>query len=134
MLLKTAISRVFLLSALSLRVGAQSWIDYLKTPILTEDDRRSMMFSFVDHHLAPIDIPSTKEAWEQAREPLRKRILEVVGLQDLEKRDPVHWISRGRIERDSYSIERILFESYPGMMVPALVYVPKHITGPSPAM
>ena len=89
-----------------------------------------MMFSYVDQHLPPIAIPET----EQQRRALRDRILKVVGLEDLAKRGPVRWISKGRIERDTYRIEKILIETYPGMMVPGLVYVPNKLAGTAPAM
>ena len=110
--------------------AAQPWVDFLRTPILTDDDRRSMMFSYVDQHLPPIAIPQT----EQERRALRDRILKLVGLEGLKDRGPVRWISKGRIERDAYSIEKVLIESYPGMMVPALVYAPKERAGTVPAM
>ena len=46
----------------------------------------------------------------------------------------MHWSGKGRLDRDSYSIEKIVYESYPGMMVPALVYIPKNLKGRAPAM
>jgi len=55
-------------------------------------------------------------------------------LAELQKRGPVRWIGKGRIDHDTYSIEKIILESYPGMMVPALVYVPRGLTGSAPAM
>jgi len=115
-------------------LAGQPWLDFLKIPVLADDDRSSMMFSHVDRHLPTIEIPATKGAWEETRGPLRQRILKLVGLEDLERRGPVRWSSKGRIERDSYTIEKILFESYPGMSVPALVYIPKRLTGPAPAV
>ncbi|MCW5977905.1 MAG: prolyl oligopeptidase family serine peptidase [Bryobacteraceae bacterium] len=115
-------------------VFAQPWLDFLKQPVLSEEDRRSMMYSYVDANLPPIELPSTRRAWEERKGPLRARILKLVGLERLDERAPVRWVAKGRIERDSYTIEKILFESYPGMMVSALVYVPKRIVSRAPAM
>ena len=122
--------RILLLALLGCPAAAQPWVEFLRTPVLTDDDRRSMMFSYVDQHLPPIKIPET----EQERRALRIRILKVVGLEGLENRGPVKWISKGSIERDSYRIEKILIETYPGMMIPALVYVPNKLAGTAPAM
>src|SRR4051812_40222550 len=122
--------RILLLAVLACPAAAQPWVEFLRTPILTDDDRRSMMFSYVDQHLPPIAMPET----EQQRRALRDRILKVVGLEDLERRGLVRWISKSRIERDTYRIEKILIETYPGMMVPALVYVPRNLAGTAPAM
>src|SRR4051812_1394000 len=89
-------------------LAAQPWIDFLKQPVLSEDDRRSMMFSYVDRHLPGIEIPGNKDEWQRRRSALRKAILELVGLSDLERRGPVRWTSRGQIERDGYTIEKVL--------------------------
>jgi hypothetical protein len=115
-------------------LAAQPWVDFLKQPILSPEERRSMMYSYVDAHLPPIGLSSTIQEWKQKREPLRTEILRLVGLPQLDQRGPVKWVSKGRIERDSYIIEKILFESYPGMMVPGLVYVPKRLQSPAPAV
>src|SRR6476619_709024 len=92
---------VSVLAVMAGPLAAQPWLEFVKNPILTEDDRRSIMFSYVDRNLPVIEIPTTKHAWEQSREPLRRRILKVVGLEDLEERGPVRWISKGRIDRDT---------------------------------
>src|SRR6266404_4990108 len=115
-------------------LSAQPYLDALKKPVLSVEDRRSMMFSYVDRHLPQIEIPASKEQWEQRRVRLRREILQLVGLENLDKRGPVRWVAKGKVERDAYVIEKILFESYPGMMVPALVYVPKVRSGRVPAM
>jgi hypothetical protein len=100
---------------------AQPWMEALQRPILADPERRAMMFSYVDRQLRPLAIPGTAENWNVRKGELRASILQLVGLRDLDRREPVRWSNRGRIERDSYTIEKIVFESYPGMMVPALV-------------
>src|SRR2546425_11619756 len=84
---------------------AQSYLDLLQRPILGEDERRSMMYSYVDRNLPPIELPADKLAWEAARPRLREEILRLVGLEALDRRGPAKWVSKGRIERDTYTIE-----------------------------
>jgi cephalosporin-C deacetylase-like acetyl esterase len=122
--------KICLVVLLAWPAAAQPWADLLRAPILTEGDRQSMMFSFVDRNLPLISVPERQEE----RLALRVRILKSVGLEDLEQRTPIRWIAKGAIERDTYRIEKILFESSPGMMVPALVYVPNKVAGTVPAM
>jgi Prolyl oligopeptidase family len=112
----------------------QSPHDLLRTPILSESERHSMMYSFVDRNLGPIELPSTLAAWEQRKPRLRDQIRQIVGLEDLDERGPLKWISKGFINRQDYTIEKIIYESYAGMMVPALVYTPSGLTAPAPAM
>lgn len=112
----------------------QPFLELIRKPVLEEAERRSMMYSFVDRNLPSIELPNTSSEWEKRKPQLRKEILRATGLEDLDRRGPVRWSSRGKIERDGYTIEKILYESYPGMMVPALVYVPKNLSGRAPAM
>ena len=75
----------------ALSLSAQPYLDALKKPVLSDDDRRSMMFSYVDRHLPRIEVPTSREQWEQQRVRLRQEIWQIVGLADLEKRAPVRW-------------------------------------------
>jgi hypothetical protein len=113
---------------------AQTDLSLLQNPILDESDRRSMMFSFVERNLPPIELPATLAAWEARKRILLEQIHRLVGLEDLQHRGPIKWIARGLLDRDAYTIEKILYESYPGMMVPALVYTPKGLTAPAAAI
>jgi acetyl esterase/lipase len=113
---------------------AQTDLSLLQNPILDESDRRSMMFSFVERNLPPIELPATLAAWEARKPILLEQIHRLVGLEDLQHRGPIKWIARGLLDRDAYTIEKILYESYPGMMVPALVYTPKGLTAPAAAI
>ena len=113
---------------------AQADLDLLQKPILNPTERQSMMFSFVERNLPPIDLPSSLADWESRKPILLDQIHKLVGLEDLQHRGPVKWIAKGLLDRDSYTIEKILYESYPGMMVPALVYTPKGLKAPAPAM
>jgi len=113
---------------------AQSDLELMQKPILSAGEARSMMFSFVERNLAPVELPSTLEGWEAKRPSLLKQIQKVIGLEKLEERGPIKWFSKGLLDREGYTIEKIIYETYPGMMVPALVYTPKGVTVPVPAM
>jgi dienelactone hydrolase len=71
---------------------------------------------------------------------LRKKFLEIIGElpEDIStharKRaaPPVH--STGQIEADDHWIEKLAYESFPGYFVPALLYKPKHRSGPGPGI
>ena len=118
----------------TLPLYAQSYAELLQKPILSEAEGHSMMFGFVERNLRRLELPSTLKAWEARKPLLLDQIQRVVGLENLDQRGPVKWISKGLLDRDGYTIEKIIYESYPGMMVPALVYTPKGLTAPAPAM
>jgi hypothetical protein len=115
-------------------VFGQSYLQFFHEPILSEAERSSMMYSFVDRNLPLIPVPSTRAEWEQSKPKIRAEILKRLGLENLDQRGPVKWISKGFIDHDGYTIEKIIYQSYPGIWVPALVYTPKHLSARAPAM
>jgi cephalosporin-C deacetylase-like acetyl esterase len=63
---------------------------------------------------------------------LRRKLLEMIGgLPD--KKTPLNARLTGRIQMDGFHIEKVIFESLPGVYVPALLYVPDG-AGPHPAV
>jgi len=94
-----------------------------------------MMRGFLDRQLRPLPLPQTREAWLARRDAIRREILAVLGIDDLV---PPKWDlalqSKGTLRRQGYRIEKITFESYPGMAIPAVVYVPEGITGRVPGI
>ena len=47
---------------------------------------------------------------------------------------PLNAITTGKIEREHYRIEKIIFESQPGFYVTTHLYIPKHGSGPYPVI
>ena len=88
----------------ALRLFAQSYTELLQKPILTEAEGHSMMFSFVERSLHPIELPSTLKEWEARKPLLRHQIQQIVGLENLDQRDLVKWVSKGFLDRDGYTI------------------------------
>src|SRR4029077_17121855 len=64
---------------------------------------------------------------------LRRKLLAMIG--ELPAgRTPLNPRITGRIQMDGFHIEKLIFESLPGVFVPALVYVPDGQGGPYPAV
>ena len=69
----------------------------------------------------------------QLQRELRRKLLEMIGELPAE-RTPLNPLISGRIQMDGFHIEKLIFESLPGVYVPALVYVPDDQVGPHPAV
>jgi dienelactone hydrolase len=69
-------------------------------------------------------IPRDRDAFTARREEDRKELLRCLGLDPLPARTPLHARITGTLPRDGYRIEKLRFESRPGFVVTALVYVP----------
>jgi hypothetical protein len=68
---------------------------------------------------------TTKEAWEKRRPELRKQFLEMVGLWPLPARTDLKATITGKVEGDGYTVEKLHFQSMPGLYVTANFYLPK---------
>ena len=67
------------------------------------------------------------------RKEMRARVLEIIGGLP-ETRTPLNARVTGTVRMEGYRIEKVLFESLPGVHVTALVYVPDQPSGPKPAV
>jgi pimeloyl-ACP methyl ester carboxylesterase len=94
----------------------------------------------------------TEQAWEQddkrraawtsihderdllrVQEELREKLLKMIGGLPTEKTD-LHPQINGKVEIDGFSIEKLIFESLPGVYVTALVYIPSDHSKKNPAV
>jgi dienelactone hydrolase len=69
---------------------------------------------------------TTKEDWEKRRPELRRQFLDMIGLWPLPERGDLKATITGNIERDAYVVERLHFQSKPGLYVTGNLYVPKN--------
>jgi dienelactone hydrolase len=63
--------------------------------------------------------------WTSRREEIRTRVLVAAGLHPLPVRSPLNAILHGKVERDDYTVERVIFESFAGHFVTGSLYRPK---------
>lgn len=74
----------------------------------------------------------TPEQWELRRAQLMADFQQAIG--PFPKRTPLNTRAVGKLERDRYTIHKIIFESRPRFYVTALVYVPKQHAAPYPGI
>lgn len=70
------------------------------------------------------DVNSVKD-WEKQRPEMRRELLEMLGLDPLPERTRLHAQITGTLDRDLYRIEKVVFQSSPGLYVTGNFYVPK---------
>ena len=83
---------------------------------------------------APKPAPRSVAEVSEHQQLLRGRVLNALGLDPLPPRTPLNATVKGRIDKADYVIEKIAYESRPNHVVPALLYLPKNITEPVPAI
>jgi dienelactone hydrolase len=67
---------------------------------------------------------TTKEDWERRRPELRRQFLEMMGLWPLPERTDLKATVTGTVEGEGYTVEKLHFQSKPGLYVTANVYTP----------
>jgi dienelactone hydrolase len=76
----------------------------------------------------------TKADWEKKRPELRRQLLDMVGLWPLPLRSDLKAVVTGKVEGDGFTVEKLHFQSSPGLYVTANLYLPKQAKFPAPAV
>lgn len=82
------------------------------------------------------NIKSLKD-WENEKQARYNELIEMLSLQDmplLSQRNPLNVKITGVIQREGYRIEKLYYQSLPGLYVPANLYIPDNLKEPAPAI
>ncbi len=72
-------------------------------------------------------VPDSREAWAKRCRSLRVQIMAAGGLWPMPTKSPIKTTVTAKIDRDSYTIQNVWFESRPGQIVTGSLFVPKDI-------
>jgi cephalosporin-C deacetylase-like acetyl esterase len=90
-------------------------------------------FAMLEQRAKTVAAITTREAADKRRNEVRAKVLRAMGgLPD--QRGPLNAKVSGTLERDGFRIEKVTFESLPGFVVTANLYLPSSITGRIPAV
>lgn len=76
----------------------------------------------------------SKESWETGREELKRQYFDMLGLWPLPEKTPLKATVTGTLQRDSVQIEKVHFQSKPGLYVTGNLYRPAKTEGKLPAV
>lgn len=79
---------------------------------------------------------NSKAEWEKIRPQHYREFIEMMGIQDYidKEKSDLNVKITGTIQRDGYRIEKLYYESLPGLYVPANLYIPDNIEHPTAAV
>jgi cephalosporin-C deacetylase-like acetyl esterase len=72
--------------------------------------------------------------WKKKRPELHRQFLDMMGLWPLPPRSDLHATITGKLDADNFTVEKLHFQSMPGLYVTGNLYVPKNRKGPLPAV
>ncbi len=76
----------------------------------------------------------TTESWPAEQNQMRARLQRMLGLDPWPERTPLQPVITGSLEGDGYIVEKLHFQSRPGLYATANFYRPKVVTQPLPAI
>lgn len=76
----------------------------------------------------------SKEDWEKIRPRLKEEYFYMLGLWPLPERTPLNATVTGTLERPMFRVEKLHFQSMPGLYVTGNLYLPQKIEGRIPAI
>jgi cephalosporin-C deacetylase-like acetyl esterase len=72
--------------------------------------------------------------WQSRREEIQRQYLEMLGLWPLPQRTPLKAATTGVLEREGFRVEKVGFQSSPGLYVTTNLYLPQKAEGKLPAV
>src|SRR5262249_49879040 len=96
--------------------------DYSRGEKLLDGYFKAQVKDISDHCLTDL---TTKEAWEKKRPELRRQFLEMLGVWPMPPKTDLKVTVTGKVEADAFTVEKLHFQSMPGLYVTANLYVPK---------
>ena len=81
-----------------------------------------------------LDGSRTLDEWKAKRPRLRQEFLEMIGLSPMPEKTPLHATITGKIEKDDFVVEKLHFQSRPGLYVTANLWRPRQVAGKLPAV
>jgi cephalosporin-C deacetylase-like acetyl esterase len=76
----------------------------------------------------------TLQDWKEKRPSVRRELLYMLGLDPLPERTPLKAEVKGTLERAEYRVEKVVYQSLPGLYVTGNFYLPKKPAPPLPAI
>ena len=81
---------------------------------------------------ADFQAPATAEAWRDRAAHLREQMLVTLGLWPMFPKTPLNPQVYGKLERDGYTIEKVVLETFPGFTLSGNLYRPAGQDGQGP--
>ncbi len=77
---------------------------------------------------------ATLEDWNKVKDKRRAELYEMLGLDPLPPKSELHATITGKLDAPEFTVEKLHFQSMPGLYVTANLYVPKNLTKPAPTI
>ncbi len=112
--------------------GDQKWLGYQGLNNTWYNHLSMLAYRHIEARKQKIDALTTREAWVRQRKSQRESLLKSIG--GLPAKTPLNPQITGRIEKEDFLVEKLIYESLPQFYVTACLFLPKKMQGPAPAV
>ncbi|MCS7166872.1 MAG: prolyl oligopeptidase family serine peptidase [Gemmatales bacterium] len=117
---------------LMLVIAAVACVGYAQKPADKELPGDALVYAWLRAETAklsqaPFAYAQSREEWERLRPHLHQQFLYMLGLWPMPEKTPLHARVTGTLERDNFRVEKLYFQSRPGLYVTGNLYLPKNI-------
>ncbi len=109
-----------------------NWLQYSDAPNSLYHHLTGEAYQLLDSREEKISRLSTPDQWRERQEQMKQSIWDVVG--PFSEKTPLNPKITGKIVKEGYSIENVIYESLPGFYVTASLFIPDNIKKPAPAI
>ncbi len=109
----------------------QPWILYQNNNQALYNIITNEAFDLLEQREENVNELITKEDWKNYQDELKNKFGS--SLKKFQK-TPLNAKVTGKLERENFNVEKIIFESHPGFYVTAAMFIPKNLQKPAPAV
>src|SRR5262245_26457162 len=107
------------------------------TPLLSEGQTQRELDALILSRIPPLTLPPSREEWSAISAGLRARTLERAVFwgwprEISERKAASRYTESETLSGPGYKIRKLLYEPFPGLWIPALLYEPEDLKGPVP--
>lgn len=108
------------------------WLKNADAPNALYHYLSSQAFNYLNKRSSEVKKLNTKEQWRKRQKEVHKTLVDIVG--PFPEKTPLNAKVVGRVEKNGYHIEKIIYESMPKYFVTACLFVPEGLKGKTPAI
>ena len=109
------------------------------TPSADTTDGDSLLTKYFEKQVAQIEASTfagieTLENWEAKQSEYRRQLAEMLGLDPMPEKSPLKPVVTGTVDHEEFTVEKLHFQSMPGLYVTGNLYIPKGLDKPAPTI
>ncbi|MEZ4828772.1 MAG: prolyl oligopeptidase family serine peptidase [Bacteroidia bacterium] len=110
--------------------------EHVPTPLWDFDMQLKAFFEYHTHQLEVRTMQelSAADNWPDFQQQSQNQLMEMLGLSPLPPKTPLNPVITGTIDHGDFIVEKLYFQSSPGLYVTGNLYRPKNLTAKAPAI